>query len=62
MNIEGNKVIWNQGNAAITENYKGYIVYKQVTAKNEDGTAFRYWSEQAILTDLDEAIALAKTL
>lgn len=59
MNIEGNKVIWQKDNIAITDTRKGYIVYKQATVRNADSTAFRFWSEQAVFDDIDSAIEYA---
>lgn len=62
MNVEGNKVIWNKGNIAVVDTRRGFVVYKQVTSDNGDGTAFRRWSQEAFYDDLDAAISFAKTM
>lgn len=62
MNIEGNKVIWNKGNIAVADTRRGFVVYKQITSENEDGTAFRRWSYVDAFDDSDMAISFAKTM
>lgn len=62
MNIEGNKVVWNEKNIAVANTRRGYEVYKQITSNNEDGTSFRYWYSLDCFDDLDEAIVFAKGL
>ena len=60
MNIEGNKVLWKEGNLAITETRRGYALMKQITNSNNDGTDFRYWSQLDIRETFDEVEELAK--
>lgn len=63
MNINGDKVIWQNGNIAITDTRRGYVVYKQYTSNNKNGTAFRRWSEESLPFDTEEeSIEFAKKL
>jgi len=62
MNIEGNKMIWEKNNIAVTSTRKGFAVYKHITTENGDGTAFRFWSCIDSFDDSDIAIAFAKEL
>lgn len=62
MNIEGNEMIWKKNNIAVTSTKRGFAVYKYITTKNEDGTAFRFWSYIDSFDDSDIAIAFAKEL
>lgn len=60
MNIEGNKVLWNYKNYYITYEYGRYIIYKNVTTRNNDGTAFSYYDKiDDSCNSIEEAIKLA---
>lgn len=62
MNIEGNKVIWQDDKLAVAETrYGTYLAYKQITVNDGDGTAFRSWNEiSELFNDSDEAISYCK--
>ena len=60
MNIEGNKVVWKEGNLAITETKCGYALVKQITIPNHDGTSFRYWSQLKVSETVDTLKEAAK--
>ena len=56
MNIEGNKVIFEKGDVAVADTARGFVVYKHLTTRNGDGTAFRSWVDVETFEDSEEAI------
>lgn len=60
MNINGNKVIFEKGNIAVADTRRGYVVYKNMTTKNGDGTAFKWWDAVETFDDEDAAIEFAR--
>lgn len=49
-----------KGNIAVADTRKGFVVYKNVTTKNGDGTAFRGWNSLETFEDADAATEFAK--